>query len=77
MDCKGPKFYTPDGERAAWGRSLGLQSAIARRAANADRDFRIIEGRDAGWSQRHLAKLFKMIQKQRVESATPSHEIGE
>ena len=55
------RFYTED-ERAAWGRSLGLQSAAARRAANARRDFRIIEGHAAGWSQRHLAKLFKMSQ---------------
>ena len=53
------RFYT-EAERTAWGRSLGLQSAAARRAANARRDFRIIEGHRAGWSQRHLAKLFKM-----------------
>ena len=55
------RFFT-QAERAAWGRSLGLQSAAARRAANARRDFRIIEGHAAGWSQRHLAKLFKMSQ---------------
>ena len=55
------RFYT-QAERAAWGRSLGLQSAAVRRAANAQRDFRIIEGHAAGWSQRHLAKLFKMSQ---------------
>ena len=55
------RFYTED-ERATWGRSLGLQSAAARRAANARRDYRIIEGHAAGWSQRHLAKLFKMSQ---------------
>ena len=55
------RFYT-DAERATWGRSLGLQSAAARRAGNARRDFRIIEGHAAGWSQRHLAKLFKMSQ---------------
>ena len=53
------RVYT-EAERTAWGRSLGLQSAAARRAANARRDFRIIEGHRAGWSQRHLAKLFKM-----------------
>ena len=53
------RFYTED-ERAAWGRSLGLASAAARRAANAQRDFRIREGHAAGWGQRHLAKLFKM-----------------
>ena len=53
------RVYTKD-EREAWGRSLGLQSAAVRRAANAQRDFRIIEGHAAGWSQRHLAKLFKM-----------------
>ena len=55
------RFYT-EAEREAWGRSLGLQSAVARRKVNADRDFRIIEGHAAGWSQRHLAKLFKMSQ---------------
>ena len=55
------RVYT-EAERTAWGRSLGLQSAAARRAANARRDFRIIEGHAAGWSQRHLAKLFKMSQ---------------
>ena len=55
------RVYTK-AERTAWGRSLGLQSAAARRAANARRDFRIIEGHAAGWSQRHLAKLFKMSQ---------------
>ena len=53
------RVYTK-AERTAWGRSLGLQSAAVRRAANARRDFRIIEGHAAGWSQRHLAKLFKM-----------------
>ena len=53
------RFYTKD-EREAWGRSLGLQGGVVRRAANAQRDFRIIEGHAAGWSQRHLAKLFKM-----------------
>ena len=53
------RFYTED-EREAWGRSLGLQSAVVRRAANAERDIRIIEGHAAGWSQRHLAKLFKV-----------------
>ena len=53
------RFYT-EAERAAWGRSLGLQSAAVRRAANAQRDLRIRDGHAAGWSQRHLAKLFKM-----------------
>ena len=53
------RFYT-EAERAAWGRSLGLQSAAVRRAANAQRDLRIREGHAAGWSQRHLAKLFKI-----------------
>ena len=43
-------------------RSLGLQGGVVRRAANADRDLRIIEGHAAGWSQRHLAKLFKLSQ---------------
>ena len=69
------RFYT-DGERAAWGRSLGLQSALARRAANADRDYRIREGFAAGWSQRHLAKLFK-ISKTGVWKVLQRHEIGE
>ena len=53
------RFYT-EAERIAWGRSMGLQSAMVRRAANADRDDRIIQGHAAGWSQRHLAKLFKV-----------------
>ena len=69
------RFYT-DGERAAWGRSLGLQSALARRAANADRDYRIREGFAAGWSQRHLAKLFK-ISKTGVWKVLQRHPIGE
>ena len=55
------RFFT-QAERVAWGRSLGLQSAAVRRAANAQRDLRIREGHAAGWSQRHLAKLFKMSQ---------------
>ena len=53
------RFYTED-EREAWGRSLGLQSAIVRRASTADRDIRIIEGRAAGLSYRKLARLFKL-----------------
>ena len=53
------RFYA-EAERTAWGRSLGLQSAAVRRAANAQRDLRIREGHAAGWSQRHLAKLFKI-----------------
>ena len=53
------RFYTED-ERQAWASAMGLQSAAVRRAANADRDIRIIEGYAAGWSQRHLAKLFKL-----------------
>ena len=69
------RFYSDD-ERAAWGRSLGLQSALARRAANADRDFRIIEGSRAGWSQRHLAKLFKLSQNS-VWKVLHRHEIGQ
>ena len=55
------RFYTED-ERQAWASAMGLQSAAVRRAANADRDIRIIEGYAAGWSQRHLAKLFKLSQ---------------
>ena len=53
------RFFT-EAERQAWGRSLGLQGGAVRRAAKADRDERIIEGRAAGLSQRHLAKLFKV-----------------
>ena len=55
------RFYTK-AERQAWASALGLQSAVVRRAANAERDIRIIEGYAAGWSQRHLAKLFKLSQ---------------
>ena len=55
------RFYTDD-EREAWGRSLGLHGGVARRAANADRDLRIVEAHKAGRSQRHLAKLFKLSQ---------------
>ena len=69
------RFFTQS-ERTAWGRSLGLQSAAARRKANANRDGRIIEARDAGWSQRHLAKLFKMSQTG-VWKVLQRHEIGE
>ena len=53
------RFYTDD-EREAWGRSLGLQSAVARRKVNADRDSRIREGREAGMSYRKLGRLFKL-----------------
>ena len=42
------RFYT-EAERKAWGRSMGLQSAVVRRAANAERDIRIIEGYAAGY----------------------------
>ena len=52
------RFYT-EAEREAWGRSLGLQSAAVRRAALAERDLRIIEGRAEGLSYRKLAQLFK------------------
>ena len=55
------RFFT-EAERQAWGRSLGIQGGKVRRAANAQRDFRIIEGYEAGWSQRHLARLFKLSQ---------------
>ena len=51
------RFYTED-ERQAWGRSLGLRGGVVRRAAKAERDRRIIEGREAGFSQRKLARLF-------------------
>ena len=53
------RFYT-DAERATWGRSLGLQSAAARRAGNAHRDERIIEGHRAGFSTRKMGRLFKL-----------------
>ena len=53
------RFYTED-ERQAWASAMGLQSAVARRAAKADRDERIIEGRVAGLSYRKLAQLFKV-----------------
>ena len=53
------RVYT-EAERTAWGRSLGLQSAAARRAANARRDFRIIEGHRAGFSMRKMGRLFKL-----------------
>ena len=69
------RFYT-EAEREAWGRSLGLQSAAARRKANADRDYRIREGHAAGWSQRHLAKLFK-VSKTGVWKVLQRHPIGE
>ena len=55
------RFYT-EAEREAWGRSLGLRGGVVRREAKAERDFRIIECYAAGWSQRHLAKLFKLSQ---------------
>ena len=53
------RFYT-EAERAAWASAMGLQSAIVRRAAKADRDIRIIEARAAGLSYRKLAQLFKL-----------------
>ena len=53
------RFYT-EAEREAWGRSLGLRGGVVRRAAKADRDERIIEGRAAGLSYRKLAQLFKL-----------------
>ena len=53
------RVYTK-AERTAWGRSLGLASAAARRAANARRDFRIIEGHRAGFSMRKMGRLFKL-----------------
>ena len=46
--------YT-EAEREAWGRSLGLRGGVVRRAAKADRDEKIIEGRAAGLSYRKLA----------------------
>ena len=51
------RFYT-EAEREAWGRSMGLQSAMVRRAAKAGRDARIVAGREAGLSYRKLARLF-------------------
>ena len=55
------RFFT-EAERQAWGRSLGLLGGKVRRAANAQRDFRIIEGHEAGFSTRKLARLFKLSQ---------------
>ena len=55
------RFYTKD-EREAWGRSLGLQGGVVRRASKADRDVRIVEGHRAGFSTRKLARLFKLTQ---------------
>ena len=55
------RFYT-EAEREAWGRSLGLRGGVVRRAAKAERDFRIIEGHRAGFSTRKLARLFKLTQ---------------
>ena len=69
------RFYT-EAERAAWGRSLGLQSAAARRKTNANRDDRLVEGYRAGWSQRHLAKLFKMSQNA-VWKVLQRHRLGQ
>ena len=63
------RFYTED-EREAWGRSLGLRGGVVRRAAKADRDERIIEGRVAGLSYRKLAQLFKL------DSATVWHIVN-
>ena len=53
------RFFT-EAERQAWGRSLGLQGGVVRRAAKAERDIGIIEGRAAGLSYRKLAQLFKL-----------------
>ena len=63
------RFYT-EAEREAWGRSLGLRGGVVRRAAKADRDERIIEGRVAGLSYRKLAQLFKL------DSATVWHIVN-
>ena len=53
------RFYTDD-EREAWGRALGLQGGVVRRASNAERDRRIIEGHRAGFSTRKMGRLFKL-----------------
>ena len=53
------RVYT-EAERTAWGRSLGLRGGVLRLAGKAHRDQRIIEGREAGMSQRKLALLFKV-----------------
>ena len=55
------RFYT-EAEREAWGRSMGLQSAMVRRVAKAGRDARIVEGHRAGLSTRKLARLFNLSQ---------------
>ena len=64
------RFFT-QAERAAWGRSLGLQSAAVRRAANAQRDLRIREDTCGGLEpEHHLAKLVQDIPNRRyLESA--------
>ena len=53
------RVYT-EAERTAWASSMGLQSAAARRAGNAHRDDRIIEGHRAGFSTRKMGRLFKL-----------------
>ena len=55
------RFYT-EAERQAWASSMGLQSAVARRAANASRDGFIMQGRSQGMSTRALARSFKLSQ---------------
>ena len=63
------RVYT-EAERTAWGRSLGLASAAARRAANARRDFRIIEGHRGGLEPASPSQAVQDVQDRRVESAT-------
>ena len=55
------RFYT-EAEREAWGRSLGLQGGVVRRASKVHRDVRIVEGHRAGFSTRKLARRFKLTQ---------------
>ena len=55
------RFYSKD-ERQAWASAMGLQSAVVRRAANAERDRIIMKGRSEGMSLRQLARAFKLSQ---------------
>ena len=60
--AKGP-FSTPRPNGKRGGKLPGLaKRGVVRRAAKAERDFRIIEGHRAGFSTRKLARLFKLTQ---------------
>ena len=53
------RFYT-EAERQAWASAMGLQSAVARRAAKASRDQCIIVARAEGMTMRELGRVFKL-----------------